>query len=611
MSRSSTAPGPKRRSLGFLTTSIVLGLMCTVVVVFSVGYEAVSREMTRELQRAQHAQLMATSAGQYLTALVNQEAGLRDYIGSGDRTFLEPLELGLGQERDARIALHARIPSLAVPELRERLRSLDAIATRWRDAISTPQLRARDAGPLPDVQGALRDGKQIFDQLREEHARLVAALDDNAASVHVSAIARIAWIRITVTVCAVLVLGLALLANAYLMKRTTRPLRALVLRAEQQAGFPPPSESESIEEVFALAAALHELDQKVVQRRAEIVQTHEAAVALTEFGEFSQQVMSVDELLTGLERASNRVIASSAIHVLLRNASKNRLEVARPAISIDEQIRLPILTDPMQCRAVRTMRQVAADAGSPTACDCSLGVPARGAYVCMPMLAAGEFVGLVNLQAPEPGYFDARRTAAFQGYVRFAGSATSALQLIIAARERALRDALTGAYNRAFLTEYMPKAIATATRRGAHVAVIMADLDNFKRINDTHGHVVGDQAIVAFTRCLQHQTRSADVVARYGGEEFTIVLPDISIDAVTATAERIRSAVEEIRVTVGGQDYGTILTASFGVAMFPTDSNDAHELVTLADTALYRAKRQGRNRIVTLTNLKSNPAAVQ
>jgi diguanylate cyclase (GGDEF)-like protein len=388
------------------------------------------------------------------------------------------------------------------------------------------------------------------------------------------------------------------------VNRTTRPLRALVQRAQQQAGFPPPAASESIAEVFALGTALHELDQKILQRRTELVQTHESALALTQFGEFSQQVMNIDELLGGLERVSQRIVAPSAVHVLLRNASKNRLEVVRPTISLDDQVRLPILTDPIQCRCVRTMRPVVADAGSPTTCDCPLGVPARGSYACNPMLAAGEFVGLVNLQAPEPGYFEDKRLDAFQGYVRFASSAISALQLIASARERALRDGLTGAYNRAFLAEYMPKAIATATRRGAHIAVIMADLDHFKRINDNHGHVVGDHAIVAFTRCLQHQTRTADVVARYGGEEFTIVLPDISIDAVTATAERIRSAVEAIRVTVGGQDYGAILTASFGVAMFPTDSSDPQELVSLADTALYRAKRQGRNRIVAMTNIE-------
>jgi methyl-accepting chemotaxis protein len=211
-----SSPTPRafeRRSLAFLITSIVLGLMCAIVVVFSVGYEAVSREITRELEHAREAQLMAASAGRYLTALVNQEVGMRGYLGSGDRTLLEPLELGVQQERDARTALHKAVAELATPEPGERLLALDAAAARWHETISAPQLRAREAGPLPDLQRALHDGKRAFDLIRGEHEQLMVALDARAAGVHAAAAARIGWIRGAVAVGTLVLLVLALLAN--------------------------------------------------------------------------------------------------------------------------------------------------------------------------------------------------------------------------------------------------------------------------------------------------------------------------------------------------------------------------------------------------------------
>jgi diguanylate cyclase (GGDEF)-like protein len=281
------------------------------------------------------------------------------------------------------------------------------------------------------------------------------------------------------------------------------------------------------------------------------------------------------------------------MHVMIRNASKNRLEVLRPAMSADEQLAHPILGEPIRCRAVRTLREVSEDAGAATACHCALGVPSSGSYLCVPMLAAGELVGVTNLQAAEAGHFTPDRVRALQGYVGFTSATVSSLRLIAATRERALRDGLTGAYNRAFLAEYLHKTLASARRRGAPLAVLMVDLDHFKRINDEHGHPAGDAAIIALARCLQAQTRTNDAVVRYGGEEFCVLLVDVAVEAARATAERIRAAIE--RTAVG--ELGPILRASIGVAAFPDHAGDDAALIAAADAALYRAKAAGRNRV--------------
>jgi diguanylate cyclase (GGDEF)-like protein len=127
----------------------------------------------------------------------------------------------------------------------------------------------------------------------------------------------------------------------------------------------------------------------------------------------------------------------------------------------------------------------------------------------------------------------------------------------------------------------------------------MIDLDQFKSINDQHGHLVGDQAIIALTRCLQAQTRTSDAVVRYGGEEFAVLLIDVTTETALYTAERIRAAVETTHVTVGGIHYGDVLRVSIGVALFPEHGIDEHSLLAAADGALYRAKREGRNRVTS------------
>jgi diguanylate cyclase (GGDEF)-like protein len=231
--------------------------------------------------------------------------------------------------------------------------------------------------------------------------------------------------------------------------------------------------------------------------------------------------------------------------------------------------------------------------------------------LCVPMMAAGELVGVVNLHAGQPDYYDDGRTRALHGYIGFAGGALASLQLLAATRERALRDSLTGAHNRAFLSEYLPKTIAGAKRHQSQLAVLMTDLDHFKRINDEYGHPVGDQAIVAFARCVQQQIRASDVLVRYGGEEFAIVLVDVTLDSARSTADRIRRAVEAVRLSANGLDLGPIIRVSIGIAMSPDHGEELAPLVAMADQALYTAKQLGRNRVVVADIGPREPAPAE
>jgi diguanylate cyclase (GGDEF)-like protein len=128
----------------------------------------------------------------------------------------------------------------------------------------------------------------------------------------------------------------------------------------------------------------------------------------------------------------------------------------------------------------------------------------------------------------------------------------------------------------------------------------MVDLDHFKRVNDTYGHLAGDEVLKAVAGTMRRSVRDYDTVGRFGGEEFVVLLPGLRNRDVLATAERIRRAISQLRVPLPDSDIVlSTLSASIGVAVYPDAASGVDELVHAADAALYRAKRAGRNRVVS------------
>lgn len=168
-----------------------------------------------------------------------------------------------------------------------------------------------------------------------------------------------------------------------------------------------------------------------------------------------------------------------------------------------------------------------------------------------------------------------------------------ALQDII--RDQAIRDPLTGLYNRRYLDEIMPKEIARAERLEMQLAFLMIDLDHFKIINDTYGHEGGDAVLVTLASYLEHAVRKGDVVIRYGGEEFLILLVDSDADTAFQRADHFRQDIECTSTACGENQIR--ITISVGVALYPQHGLSPIEVLRAADTALYKAKHLGRNRV--------------
>ncbi|MEM1034067.1 MAG: GGDEF domain-containing protein [Myxococcota bacterium] len=163
--------------------------------------------------------------------------------------------------------------------------------------------------------------------------------------------------------------------------------------------------------------------------------------------------------------------------------------------------------------------------------------------------------------------------------------------------EAAVLDPLTEIYNRGHMEAVLRQEFAFAQRHKSPLAVMFVDLDHFTRVNNTHGHQVGDEVLRRVARTIHHAIRTEDLVARYGGEEFVLVARGIDLNGSLVMAERVRRTIEHTRIPVG--DTTISVTASIGVACFeaatPYPSQD--ELVAAADRAVYSAKREGRNRV--------------
>lgn len=167
--------------------------------------------------------------------------------------------------------------------------------------------------------------------------------------------------------------------------------------------------------------------------------------------------------------------------------------------------------------------------------------------------------------------------------------------------ELAVVDPLTGLNNRHFLDAYMGKLIARAKRRNTPISMLITDIDKFKSVNDTYGHDAGDEVLREFARRLRASVRGADLACRFGGEEFVVLMPDTTAEMAAQVAERLREAIESSAFNLPGEHGQLTLTTSVGVTKYDPEQDSSETLIKRADEALYKAKTDGRNRVVLQT----------
>jgi diguanylate cyclase (GGDEF)-like protein/PAS domain S-box-containing protein len=339
--------------------------------------------------------------------------------------------------------------------------------------------------------------------------------------------------------------------------------------------------------------ARQELDRQNEKMMQDLTARSQRATLLTKMGETLQSCISKDEVFAAALGFAPKIFPSRGAVALL-NADRNLLEVA--GSWHDCQIPAPVF-EPSSCWALRTGHPHLVVAGDTTA-RCAHAVGLKNTYLCIPILAQGEALGIMHFQAtdelPTLGDSELSFKTTFAGQV---GLSVANIRLREALRAQSIKDPLTGLYNRRYLAEMMEREIRRAVRAEQSLGVLMLDLDHFKKFNDTYGHDAGDTVLREAASFLTRSIRVEDIVCRYGGEEFVVILPTAELIAAQTRAERIRSKIRELAVLHQGQSLGMI-TVSVGVAALPQHGTSPKALLEAADAALYRAKREGRDRVV-------------
>jgi len=355
--------------------------------------------------------------------------------------------------------------------------------------------------------------------------------------------------------------------------------------------------------VEARTVELKEANARLVDWVEELQQRAQDMRLLNEAGDHLQACHTVQEAYAVVAQYGGSLFPDEPGALCMLNPSHNVVEVvaAWGTPPPPEEV-----FTPDDCWALRRGRAHVVEGPEARLVCRHVGTPAPPAYVCVPLMAQSTALGILHVvdrphdHRPEsalgPHHVLARRQLAFTVADQVA-LALSNLRLQESLRDQAIRDPLTGLFNRRYMQESLDRELRRAQRRRMPLGVIMLDIDHFKRFNDTFGHAAGDKLLREIGALLQHHTRGEDIACRYGGEEFTLILLEASAEDTEQRALLLRAEAAQLHVEYGHQPLGNI-TVSLGVGVFPDHGGTAETLLKAADAALYRAKAAGRDRVM-------------
>ena len=357
------------------------------------------------------------------------------------------------------------------------------------------------------------------------------------------------------------------------------------------------------QEILQRKAAQNQLSvshQEVFRLLADARRQTAEITLISELGSLLQACTSREEVFRLIPERLRRLFPGASGCIAMLSDSRNRVaSVAKWGICPADQ-----MFAPEECWALRRGRiHVNPSGRSDSRCSHLIG---EGPSVCIPLIASGSAIGTLSIQDDDPPHpvpdpevdasaFARRRNLA-AAVAEHIALAIANLGLRESLRLQAIRDPLTGLYNRRYMQEFLERELHCARRKHRPLAVMMLDLDHFKRYNDDFGHFAGDQALAAVGQLLLRSVRAEDIACRYGGEEFTLIFPECSLAHATVRAQEIRKRFKEYRTPSDAQAPG--LACSIGIAAFDETTDRVDLLLKFADDALYEAKRAGRDCVV-------------
>ncbi|MDB5977407.1 MAG: sensor diguanylate cyclase [Nevskia sp.] len=334
---------------------------------------------------------------------------------------------------------------------------------------------------------------------------------------------------------------------------------------------------------------------------AKLERQNEEIIALGELSTILQSCHGLDEMIAPLQRFAQLLFPGFSGALYLMHASRDSLErvahFGEPGLG--EQV-----FHPDACWALRRGQPHWLGQDGLCCTHVHAEAAAARAVLCIPVTAHGETIAMAFLQAEAAGV-EPELQADRPHLEQLAGMLADRVGIAIAnvrlretLRLQSIRDPLSGLLNRRYLEESLPRELDLARREQHELAVLMIDIDHFKRFNDTYGHDTGDQALRLIGQLFIKEFRGSDIACRFGGEEFTIVLPRTGMAQARSRAQDLLEKIRRIEIVHGGRVVET-LTASVGIACFSQRGETASELIGAADQALYQAKRGGRDRTVS------------
>jgi diguanylate cyclase (GGDEF)-like protein/PAS domain S-box-containing protein len=343
-----------------------------------------------------------------------------------------------------------------------------------------------------------------------------------------------------------------------------------------------------------MESSLRQANEQMSQVLNELQRHNTDIVLLNEMGRLLQACQSSEEAYRIIGESSTQLFPDTTGAVYLFNLSRTLVSAVTSwgQFSSAEQV-----LDPNNCWALYTGKtHPLREDGFMPACH-HLPEPLPTVSYCLPMQVHGELLGFLHVRSEkQENLAEAKHQLAYT-VVEQTGMALSNLNLRAALREQSIRDPLTALYNRRYMEEILRQHLSRVTRSLHPLAIIMIDIDHFKSFNDQYGHTAGDLLLGQLGRFLQNNIRREDVACRYGGEEFLLIMPDATLEQAQLRAEYLRQEVKQLQVHDIDKSY-TGITLSIGVAAYPQHGRNIDSVLRVADAALYRAKQQGRDRVV-------------
>jgi diguanylate cyclase (GGDEF)-like protein len=349
-----------------------------------------------------------------------------------------------------------------------------------------------------------------------------------------------------------------------------------------------------------LSAALLE-SERITRERSE----------LTKLTDLFQSCHDVGEACEVVKALSGAIFASRPGMLCLTNSSRNLVECCA---NWGDCSSTKDTFEPSDCWGLRQGKPYMGAAGA-TLLRCPHIVEIRAGYLCMPLVAQGETYGVLYIE-DKPSQPESSTNTFPNQSQQFLSLATAVAERISLAvanlklrevlRDQSIQDPLTGLFNRRYLEQSLDREVHRATRAKRSISLAMLDIDHFKHFNDTFGHQAGDLLLREVAAVFKARVRAGDLACRFGGEEFALVLAETNTDGARACIEKIREAVKHLALQFRGQSLGSV-TISAGIAAFPEQSENAEGLIHMADDALYRAKKEGRDRVVVCHDHEAAP----